>query len=365
MSSLTAHFGIGTATSIDSLVIKWPSGVKTKVESPGINTTHVIPEAGCILDPSTLTVDGSTSICPGEQVEISAPDGFDNYQWSNGVTTQSIMVSEPGSYSAVLSNNDGCISLSNTVVISVLVEDNPTIFVEGDEVFCQGESVILTASDGVNPIWSNGMTGQTIEVTESGLYFVMVDAVCSGVVLVSDTVTIVALDAAPPEVEDVALPAPGPTTLTATSGNNLEWYNLPVGGNIIGTGNTLDVQFEGQDTTFYVESHSIYGGIQQDGGKPDNSGGGGVPSSGAYSYFDTWEEFTILRVTVYVPENETEGDRTIQLVDKDDVVLDEITEYLTVGQHEIELNFDVPIGEDFSLRCMENNLFTEFLVKSF
>ncbi len=357
MSSLTIHFGIGNSTSIDSLIIKWPSGVKTVVENPPVNSTHIIPETNCLLGPSTLTVNGTTTICPGEQVEIIAPDGFDNYTWSNNMTTQSILVSEAGNYSVVLSNNDGCVSLSNTVAVSVIEEENPTIDIVGDDVFCQGESVILTASDGTNHVWSNDMTGQSIEVTETGQYSVMVDAVCSGNILMSEVVTIVALDASPPEVEDVVLTAPGPATLVATSGDNLQWYDMPVGGNLIETGNTLELPFVDQDVTYYVESHPIYGGDQQDGGKPDNSGGGGIPTTGAYSYFDAYEPFTILRVTAYVPEGGQEGDRTIQLVDKDDMVLDETTAYLIIGQNEVELNFEVPSGEDFSLRCLENNLF--------
>jgi hypothetical protein len=357
MSSLAAHFGIGTSTSIDSLVIKWPSGVRTKIDNPAINSTHVIPETDCVLAPSTLSVNGSPTICPGEQVEIIAPDGFDNYTWSNNMNTQSIMVSEAGSYSAVLSNNDGCISLSNSVTISVLVEENPTITVVGDDVFCQGESITLTASDGLNHHWSNDMTGQSIEVTETGQYFVMVDAICSDDPLVSEVVTVVALDNLSPEVEDVVITEPGPVTLTATTGQNHEWYDMAVGGNLVGTSNMLQIPLVDQDTTFYVESHSLYGGEEQDGGKPDDSGTGGLTTSGGYNIFDTYEEFTLLRVTVYVPFNGGDGNRTIQLVDKDNIVLAEKVEFLTVGQHEIELNFEVPEGEEFSLRCVEDNLF--------
>ena len=206
MSSLNAHFGIGTSTAIDSLVIKWPSGTRTKVDNPAINSTHIIPETDCLLDPSTLTVNGSTSICPGEQVEIFAPAGFDSYQWSNNMTTQSITVSEAGTYSAFLSNDDGCVSLSDAVTISIIVDEDPTVIVDGEDVLCEGQSVTLTASGGTNHIWSNNMTGQSIEVTESGEYFVLADGICSGIPLVSDTVNIEVLAAAPPAVDDIFIP---------------------------------------------------------------------------------------------------------------------------------------------------------------
>lgn len=44
MSSLTTHFGIGTETTIDKIVIYWPSGIVDQVLNPNINETHDIVE---------------------------------------------------------------------------------------------------------------------------------------------------------------------------------------------------------------------------------------------------------------------------------------------------------------------------------
>jgi hypothetical protein len=44
MSSLTTHFGIGQSTSIDSVIIKWPSGITTIIWDLDINSTHDIVE---------------------------------------------------------------------------------------------------------------------------------------------------------------------------------------------------------------------------------------------------------------------------------------------------------------------------------
>ncbi|MUU79180.1 FG-GAP-like repeat-containing protein [Winogradskyella endarachnes] len=48
MSSLTAHFGLGTETSINSITIYWPSGVVDYIENPAIDTTHNITEGSAL-----------------------------------------------------------------------------------------------------------------------------------------------------------------------------------------------------------------------------------------------------------------------------------------------------------------------------
>ena len=48
MSSLTTHFGIGTATTIDNITIYWPSGTIDYIANPTINTTHNIEEGSAL-----------------------------------------------------------------------------------------------------------------------------------------------------------------------------------------------------------------------------------------------------------------------------------------------------------------------------
>lgn len=53
MSSLNAHFGIGTATAITQVIIRWPSGVVDTIQNPTINQLLVVTEG------STLGVEES------------------------------------------------------------------------------------------------------------------------------------------------------------------------------------------------------------------------------------------------------------------------------------------------------------------
>jgi hypothetical protein len=51
MSSLNAHFGIGTATAITQIIIRWPSGIVDTINNPAINTRINVVES------ATLTVE--------------------------------------------------------------------------------------------------------------------------------------------------------------------------------------------------------------------------------------------------------------------------------------------------------------------
>src|SRR5690606_1680948 len=56
MSSLNVHFGIGEATEIDQVVVKWPSGVIDYINNPDINQTfHVVEGASLSINPVEVT----------------------------------------------------------------------------------------------------------------------------------------------------------------------------------------------------------------------------------------------------------------------------------------------------------------------
>ena len=50
MSSLNAHFGIGTATAITQVIVRWPSGTIDTINNPVINTRIHVVENSTTLD---------------------------------------------------------------------------------------------------------------------------------------------------------------------------------------------------------------------------------------------------------------------------------------------------------------------------
>ena len=58
MSTLIAHFGLGTSTEIESVLIEWPSGTVDLIENVDINTQHVFIEGENVLGTSDLALNG-------------------------------------------------------------------------------------------------------------------------------------------------------------------------------------------------------------------------------------------------------------------------------------------------------------------
>jgi hypothetical protein len=74
----------------------------------------------------TLIMNGNSVLCPGESLVISAQPN-NTYTWSNNATTQSITVTTPGTYSAVLTGLNGCTSNSDVVTVTAGAATSSTI----------------------------------------------------------------------------------------------------------------------------------------------------------------------------------------------------------------------------------------------
>ncbi len=122
---------------------------------------------------ASITAEGSTKICPGGTVKLTANSSA-SYLWSNGATTQSITVSKADFYRVTVKDSTGCSATSEPVEVSVGAPFVATITASGPTNLCVGSSVKLTASAGANYLWSNKATTQEITVTEPGSYTVTV-----------------------------------------------------------------------------------------------------------------------------------------------------------------------------------------------
>ena len=122
---------------------------------------------------------GSTTFCLGGDATLQT-NQTSGVLWNNGATSSSITVSTTGQYTAHFTDPNGCESPeSSPVQINVIpLAATPSISASGPTVFCEGGTVILTASHGDNFIWSSGETSQSIVVNQSGTYAVTISANC-------------------------------------------------------------------------------------------------------------------------------------------------------------------------------------------
>lgn len=170
-------------------------------------TVNVFPSSLPII-----TVSGPTTFCEGNEVTLTAPSGFTSYYWSTGATTQSIVVTQSGTYTVTVADNNGCTGTSTEVDVFVNPKPAPVLTVVGSTTVCSGDSVEVRAPNGyVSYSWTSSSntnygTGRSITVRQTDtLYCTVVDA--NGCTGVSDTVIITVA----PVVAPVITPN-GPTT---------------------------------------------------------------------------------------------------------------------------------------------------------
>jgi large repetitive protein len=120
----------------------------------------------------TITSSGNATICAGESIDLTSSSAQD-YSWNPGPgNTQTISVTQAGSYTVTITDLNGCTSTSLPFNVNVNQPLQATI--TGDNAYCQGSSANLAASAGVSWFWSNGQSSQNISVSQSGSYTVII-----------------------------------------------------------------------------------------------------------------------------------------------------------------------------------------------
>ncbi|QHS58920.1 HYR-like domain-containing protein [Chitinophaga agri] len=156
-------------------------------------TTHA--EAVVLVGtPPAVVLTDDMEICPNETALLTVdPDGG-SILWSNGETTNSIVVSRPGDYTVTVTR-DGCV-----VTDKVTVTQRPDLDIDlgPDREFCNGGRVVVDAThpDAISYLWNDGDTNPVKEITGAGKYIVSVmDRFCSRITMDSVNVTVAGIPA--------------------------------------------------------------------------------------------------------------------------------------------------------------------------
>ncbi len=90
-----------------------------------------------------VDITGPSAFCSGEEIEISASEGFVDYEWSNEETSVSITLAEPGIYTVTVTDGEGCIASAETEIEEVIP---PVVDLIEDVEVCDGNSYPIEAS---------------------------------------------------------------------------------------------------------------------------------------------------------------------------------------------------------------------------
>jgi Ig-like domain CHU_C associated/Lysyl oxidase/Secretion system C-terminal sorting domain len=223
----------------------------------------------------------------------------------------------------------------------------------GTTSLCAGDAVTLTASPGTSYLWSNGATTASITATQAGTYTVTVTAPCGTDVSDPVTVTVSNTTTAPTANGDVIC-AGQTATLTVNSGPDVfEWYDAPVGGNLVGTGLGFTTPQLFSNTDYYVQRiQTTPGQLYNFGPNPSQGSGAFHTINTRYITFDAMKDIVLKSVMV---DALTAGNRDIELRDGGGNVLQTATVFVPQGQSRVTLNFAVPIGVDYQLGLGSNS----------
>lgn len=119
-----------------------------------------------------VNITGDGGFCPGNSATLIASEGFSAYLWSNGHTDSILVIDMAGSYCVTVTDEFGC---EAETCITVSEHPQPLVNITGENEFCTGDSVTLSANGGFAAyLWSNGHTNSTLVVDLAGTYCVTI-----------------------------------------------------------------------------------------------------------------------------------------------------------------------------------------------
>jgi len=140
-----------------------------------------------ISDNISIDLGNDTLICGADSFYLAVNDLFAEYLWNTGSTDPSIENTESGLYWIEVTNEFGC-SAMDTIEVILWPDLLGNFSLGEDTTLCFEESFQLSAGVGFDSyLWQDGTTGSIMNVTQAGVYFVIVSNICGET---SDTIHI-------------------------------------------------------------------------------------------------------------------------------------------------------------------------------
>ncbi len=109
--------------------------------------------------PSTIGIGGSTTVCWGDSVQLTAPAGYSYHWFPSNDTTQMIYATLPGFYYVMMTDSLGCYGYTDSVFVFMTGQPAQPVITANSPV-CEGNAIILstTFQPGLTYSW-NGPSG--------------------------------------------------------------------------------------------------------------------------------------------------------------------------------------------------------------
>jgi len=230
----------------------------------------VVASDGACSDSASIQVNvGSLSIdlgpditeCDSVSALLDAGGPYTSYLWNNGSTSQTLMANQPGQYWVEVDDN-GCIG-SDTINLNVI--PSPVVDLGNDTTLCNGSYMLDAGTSATSYLWSDGSTNQTLSVTSTGTYSVIVsNGVCFDTSTVQVTILDLGLDLGPdmvfcnnpagylldPGVPNVTYLWNDGSTGSTLLANNSQTYFVTVSDGVCSATDSVDVQFNTIQASF-------------------------------------------------------------------------------------------------------------------
>ncbi len=166
-NAISYQWNPGAVSGTSNAVSPTVSSVYTVVANSNANCSITNTVAVGVFNLPTITVVGSTSVCMGSAVTLTA-SGASTYTWTNGPNTNVYTFTpslQYNTYSVTGTDNNTCV---NSQTYAVQVMPVPTVSaLSSKTLICDGEVVLLTALGANTYSWSTGATAGNINVSPS------------------------------------------------------------------------------------------------------------------------------------------------------------------------------------------------------
>ena len=219
-----------------------------KISTLSSNSWIAWKEIGVFTNSSSnasVSASGPLTFCQGGAVTLTANTGS-SYLWSNGATTQSIIVTTSGTYSVTVGgSNISCINgnlpctncSSSSATTTVTVNPLPVVTANSTAAaVCAGASVTLTGGGASTYTWSGGVTNAVSFIPTATATYTVTGTNANGCInTATTTVTVNPLPVVTTTTTSSSICFGGNTTLTANGATTYAW--MP--GNLTGQSITV------------------------------------------------------------------------------------------------------------------------------